>query len=158
MPCSPQDPELEAEGDPSGGVYGLSALCGPCNMIEHQRETNAISVLVVDDADLRDTVRLILDMHGLSVTEARNGCEALELFAPGRFALVLTDCEMPGMTGAELIKRIQRLAPEQRIGLVSGHVQNCADVLDEVDFHLGKPFEIDELSWAVRRVLNLDGV
>jgi CheY-like chemotaxis protein len=122
-------------------------------------EPSEVHVLIVDDDDdIRRPIRLVLRSHGLSVTEARNGVEALGLFAPGRFDLVLTDCEMPEMTGAELIERIRLQAPEQRIGLISGHVGNCVEVMDKVNFHLQKPFRVDELSREVRRVLGLDDV
>ena len=129
------------------------------NMGERRTEPSEVHVLIVDDDDdLRSLVRLVLRRHGLSVTEARDGAEALELFAPGRFHLVLTDCEMPRMTGAALIQHIRRQAPDQRIGLISGHVENCVEVMDKVKFHLTKPFLLDELSLEVRRVLGLDEV
>ena len=120
--------------------------------------TNDVRVLVVDDEDpVRRGIQRVLLTQGFLVTEARGAVEALELFAPGRFDLVLTDCEMPGMTGAELIQRISAQAPEQRIGLVSAHVDRCLEVMDKVDFHLHKPFQVNELIREVRRVLGLDG-
>jgi CheY-like chemotaxis protein len=132
---------------------------GSGNMVANRREPNEVQVLIVDDDDeLRSVIRLALRRHGFSVTEARNGVEALGLFVPGRFDLVLTDCEMPRMTGAALIERIRLQAPDQRIGLISGHVQNCVHVMDKVNFNLSKPFCLDELSREVRRVLGLDDV
>ena len=120
-------------------------------------EPSEVHVLIVDDDDdLRRLIQVVLRSHGLSVTEARDGVEALGLFAPGRFDLILTDCEMPRMTGAELTERIRLQAPEQRIGLITGHAENCVGVMDKVNFHLPKPFSLDELSRAVRRVLDLD--
>ena len=140
------------------GVYGGMAA-GSENMGGRRTEPSEVHVLIVDDDDdLRSLIRLVLRRHGLSVTEARDGAEALGLFAPGRFHLVLTDCEMPKMNGAALIQHIRRQAPDQRIGLISGHVEHCVEVMDTVKFHLTKPFLLDELSRAVRRVLDLDEV
>ena len=142
----------------AGGVYGGMAA-GSENMGGRRTKPSEVHVLIVDDDDdLRSLIRLVLGGHGLSVTEARDGAEALGLFAPGRFHLVLTDCEMPKMNGAALIEHIRQHAPDQRIGLISGHVRNCVEVLDKVNFHLLKPFRVDELSREVRRVLDLDEV
>ena len=130
---------------------------GSDNMGGRRTKPSEFHVLIVDDDDdLRSLIRLVLRSHGLLVAEARNGVEALGLFAPGRFDLVLTDCEMPRMTGTELIESIWLQAPQQPIGLISGHVRNCVEVLDKVNFHLLKPFRVDELSREVRRVLDLD--
>ncbi len=121
------------------------------------KRTSKLRILVVDDdEDVRSLLQLVLCNDGYSVTEAKDGVEALELFAPGRFDLVLTDCEMPGITGTELIQKIRSQASNQRIGLISGHVHNCREVLNAVNFHLDKPFQSDELSREVKRVLRLD--
>jgi hypothetical protein len=70
--------------------------------------TRGISVLIVDDHPLNRTVaRLFLEPHGLKVTEAENGRQALEVLKKQRFDLVLLDVHMPVMDGPETIRRIR---------------------------------------------------
>ncbi len=59
-------------------------------------------ILVVDDEEpLRACLRMMLELDGHRVTEARNGAEALNLLTTAEFDLVITDFEMPVMKGNE---------------------------------------------------------
>lgn len=60
-------------------------------------------ILVVDDdAGILDTVAWMLRVMGYDVDIASDGEEALAMITPGKYALVLSDVEMPRMTGIEL--------------------------------------------------------
>src|ERR1035437_11108481 len=73
-------------------------------------------ILLTDDQEeVRETTKLMLEMDEHIVTEAGNGREALDLFTPGRFDLVITDYLMPLMKGDELARNIKRLAPSEPI-------------------------------------------
>lgn len=80
-------------------------------------------VLVVDD-NLLDRVliaRRITNEHNeVSVKEAKNGVEALELLASGDFDLIITDVIMPKMEGLELIKEIRKTNTQIPIIAISG--------------------------------------
>jgi CheY-like chemotaxis protein len=67
-------------------------------------------VLVVeDDADVRETIGLVLQSEGYEVVGASNGKEALELLKAGSPpSLILTDIMMPVLSGWELIDSIAR--------------------------------------------------
>jgi two-component system sensor histidine kinase EvgS len=73
-----------------------------------QAEQNRTLALIVDD---HPTNRLLLQRQmntlGYAVETAEDGEQALRLWETGRFALVVTDCEMPGMDGWELARRIR---------------------------------------------------
>ncbi len=79
-----------------------------------QDELSAPKVLVVDDQfTVRELQRSILEAAGYRVRTARDGREAWELLSAGDDAeLVVTDVEMPGMDGLELLRAI-RAAPER---------------------------------------------
>jgi CheY-like chemotaxis protein len=65
-------------------------------------------ILVVDDdPDVRLMFKLIFENAGYRVSEARNGVSALILIRDSLPDLVVTDMMMPGMDGAELIRRIR---------------------------------------------------
>ncbi len=68
------------------------------------------SVLLVDDNAINRLVaRSFLETTGAVVTEAESGAAALDLFAAGRFDLVLLDAHMPVMGGEETLNRLRRL-------------------------------------------------
>ncbi len=84
------------------------------------RETSApgevfpegLSVLLVDDEeDARDALRMILQQNGMSVTTAASAGEGYELLTRLKPDLLLSDIAMPGEDGLSLIRRVRLLPP-----------------------------------------------
>ena len=71
-------------------------------------------LLVEDETPVRESVRRLLEWHGYTVLEARNGADALEIYEGNEHGidLVLTDLIMPGMGGHELVERLRARRPE----------------------------------------------
>jgi two-component system alkaline phosphatase synthesis response regulator PhoP len=70
-------------------------------------------ILIVDDElAIRLTVREILRRAGFSVSAVASGEEALDLVQSQSFDLALIDLVMPGMGGIELMRRLQEVAPD----------------------------------------------
>jgi CheY-like chemotaxis protein len=81
-------------------------------------------VLLVDDN--RDGLlarKALLEEQGFDITTATSGEEALEVFAKGKFDMLITDFKMPKMNGIELIRRVRPLQPALAIILLSGFVE-----------------------------------
>ena len=97
---------------------------------------------------MRETLGHLLRLDDHTVTEANNGAEALGLFAPDRFDLVLTDYVLPFLKGTELSARIKHLAPHQAILMITGH-QMMPGRHTRVDAVLQKPFGRSELRAAL---------
>jgi len=75
--------------------------------------------LVVDDSMLiRHTVCRFLEERGFTVESASNGQEALELLASVKPSLIVTDLEMPKMTGGELIVALKKKPATSKIPIV----------------------------------------
>jgi CheY-like chemotaxis protein len=111
-------------------------------------------ILLADDQqEVREMTKLMLGMDEHIVTEAVNGREALELFAPGRFDLVITDYLMPVMKGDELARNIKRLAPTEPILMITGSAAELDGIQMSVDAVLNKPFRFEELRQAVAQLL-----
>jgi chemotaxis protein histidine kinase CheA/ActR/RegA family two-component response regulator len=92
----------------------VALVLNPARLGSKQRDvrtqqTTTTTVLVVDDSPIvRDLVSEALRSHGMLVIEAGDGVEALEkLEAHPEIALVVSDVEMPRMTGLELIRAIR---------------------------------------------------
>ena len=108
-------------------------------------------VIVDDDADVRATVRLLLEVRGYRVLTAGNGHEALALLSEhGAPGLILLDLRMPLMSGEQLLGLLQRdpVLREVPVVVVSG-----ADEPLPTGTHscLMKPFRLRELLHVVRQ-------
>ena len=111
-------------------------------------------VLVVDDEPgVLAIASLHLQRAGYTVLEAIGGAAALSVLeSRSDVALVLIDCDMPGMSGPEADKIILARWPHIRIIAMSGRPP-APDLPDEVDF-IPKPFKGADLVARVRNVLN----
>jgi len=110
-------------------------------------------ILVVDDDPAaREAIRLLLNIDRHTVVEAADGNEALRLFRPGSFDLVITDYLMPGMLGDKLMQCIRSIAPKQPILLLTAYMEKLLAAGLPAENMLCKPWSIDELRLAVARV------
>ena len=110
-------------------------------------------VLVADDEPgVREAFKLLLGLDHHTVTEAASGKEALGLFEPRKFDLVITDYAMPGMAGDELVNSIKTVAPDQKIILATAHAERFPQEKGSADIVLRKPFVWDELRQAIASV------
>ena len=110
-------------------------------------------VLVIEDnGDLRDLVRLALESAGHQVLTAKQGLEGLACLNGHPVDLVVTDLFMPEMDGIEVIAALRRQFPGVKIVAMSGRpgVDYLA-VAKELGAAriLRKPFVMDDLLQAV---------
>ena len=97
---------------------------------------------------------MLLQFDGHSVDTAASGAEALAVFEPGKFDLVFTDFFMPVMTGEKLAAEIKTRSPGQTVVMLTGYpekFQTTGDQLLDIDFMMGKPFEIEALRQVITR-------
>lgn len=119
-------------------------------------------VLLVDDHDdVRRAMARALQRMGHEVTLAGDGHEALAAMEAGAHALLITDINMPGMDGIELIMEVNRRWPEVPIIAVSGGGLMPKELLLDNAALLGavttlpKPVAVEDLKAVVDRVLHL---
>ena len=68
----------------------------------------AHKILVVDDEEIiRESLSFVLKKEGYLVEEAENGKVAYDKMVANFFDVVITDLEMPGMKGIQLVEEIQ---------------------------------------------------
>lgn len=98
---------------------------------------------VDDDSKFRQFYRTLLGSYGYDVAVAANGRQALKLFLSNKIDAVLTDFEMPEMTGCELAARLKRLRPELPVLLLSG--SKSVAIPKAVDASLTKGAPVNKL-------------
>jgi two-component system cell cycle sensor histidine kinase/response regulator CckA len=116
-------------------------------------------VLVVDDeSPVRNVVEMSLQHLGYTVSSAASGEEALRLVQDKKFKfeLVILDMLMPKMSGEQVYMKLQDIAPQIKVLVMSGFV--AESVLENLrkkgNFEfIQKPFTIEELSKKVRKCL-----
>ena len=84
-------------------------------------------LLIVDDEPMAlELASEFLTAKGFEITTAKNGCEALSIFAgePDAFALVVLDFAMPLMNGEETFDRLQGIKPGVRVVLNTGFIDS----------------------------------
>lgn len=116
-------------------------------------------LLAEDNAALRRTLARVLGMLRFEVTAVPGPAEALEAFRrePKAFAAVITDLNLPGLTGIELGMCLRELNPEVPLILSSGALPPEAEAkAREVGFasFLWKPCTFETLASALHQALH----
>src|ERR1051325_11596675 len=115
------------------------------------------NILVIDDEEqMLDSLRLNLQQAGYAVTTAASGEEGLKLFEAGDFDLVLCDLQLPDKPGLEVLRNLKERNPATEVIIISayGSIENAVEATKEGAFHfVEKPFEFDELQLLIERAL-----
>lgn len=119
-------------------------------------------VLVVDDeSSIRDMIALFLRRLGFEVETAADGRSALDRLRTSNYFLVITDVNMPGLSGLELLSAVKELAraddpvPTDVI-IVTGRSREtvAVDALRRGAYdYFRKPFSFEEMTFTLRRLL-----
>lgn len=117
---------------------------------------HATIVLVDDEEGIRELMASVFETEGYRVLQAADGNAGWELFdaeeqaAKETALLVVTDHEMPGITGRELARRVKAVNPRIPVMIVSGYVSELEGPEDAL---INKPFDVDELLSCARDLL-----
>jgi signal transduction histidine kinase/ActR/RegA family two-component response regulator len=121
------------------------------------------TILLVDDERvILDVASRILKQLGYGVLLAREGQEALRVFAERRheIALVILDMVMPRLNDREVFRRLKEIDPQVRVLLSSGYsVEGDAQAIlsEGVIGFVQKPYLVSDLAQAVKRALQANG-
>jgi response regulator RpfG family c-di-GMP phosphodiesterase len=120
-------------------------------------ESGRKRILIVDDEEsIRTMLAGFLRSRGFDAETAADAAQALALLEQQPFDLVLSDVNMPGMNGIELLSRIRRSHAAVGVLMLTG----CEDVSMAVDAmksgaldYVQKPFDLDEVVALIRDAL-----
>ena len=114
-------------------------------------------VIVIDDEEtMRDSCSLILNKDGFRVETAENGSSGIQKIKQLRPDIVLVDLKMPGISGFDVLDKIEKIDPDIISIVITGYatVESAVEAMRKgaYDF-LPKPFTPEELRIIIRRGL-----
>ncbi len=110
-------------------------------------------LIVEDDPDIADLIKLQLVDLGCSVDISHNGAEGLTLFKSHQYAMVILDIMLPGMDGLDVCKAIRAMASSVPVMMLTAKSTELDRVLGlelGADDYLSKPFSVLELVARVK--------
>jgi signal transduction histidine kinase/DNA-binding response OmpR family regulator len=115
-------------------------------------------ILVVDDEDqVVQIFRDLLTQQGYEVVSSDNGDDAITKVTTGRFDLVLTDINLPGVDGLEVVRAAKAADKDTVVILITGYASTTTaiDALRQGAYdYITKPFDLWETAKAIERGLN----
>ena len=115
-----------------------------------------MNILVIDDdASLRRTLRMSLEVLGHRAIEARDGAQALELLGHRPFEMALLDLRLAQEQGLDLLPRLLGLAPGLHVVMVTAYatIETAVEAMRRGAFdYLPKPFTPDQLRVILDRI------
>ncbi len=118
-------------------------------------------LLIDDDPSLRRVIEYTLEQGGYRVLAAASGEEGLDLFEREHPEVVITDIQMPGLSGYDVLARVKADCPEAVVIVITAHgtVEKAVEAMKKGAFdYLTKPFSRDELRITVDRGLAFLGL
>jgi two-component system chemotaxis response regulator CheY len=119
----------------------------------------AMVLLVEDSRAVRALVSSVLEeVGGIDLIEVGNGFDALKALPGSRFDLIITDINLPEITGLEIVRFVKEHPGYRHIPvLIISTQRSQADIQRGLSLgasaYLGKPFEPEQLKATVRKLL-----
>ncbi len=119
----------------------------------------AYKILVVDDEEIiRESLSFVFKKEGYLVEEAENGKIAYDKIIESSFDIVITDLEMPGMKGIQLVEEIQKLNIQTSIIIITAYGSldtAIAALRNGASDYILKPIEFDEILIKIKKLLEM---
>lgn len=155
---------LSVESEPHHGACFTLDVCAPEVVTETSKAQEeeewllpALHILLVEDIELNVVVaRSVLENLGCSIDVAMTGQEALDLFEPDEFDMVLLDIQLPDMTGLDVARALkQRFTAQQLpplVALTANVLKNKSEYLNAgLDGVLSKPLSVPALTATIKQ-------
>jgi two-component system alkaline phosphatase synthesis response regulator PhoP len=120
---------------------------------------NKISILLVEDEEnLQEALKLNLELEGYEITISSNGKEALSMITREYFDLMILDVMLPELDGISVCENVRISHPDLPILILSAKNSSADRVLGlkkGADDYLTKPFNLEELLLRVAKLLKI---
>ena len=114
-------------------------------------------ILVIDDErSIRNTLKEVLEYENHEIDTAVDGPEGIEMFAKGKYELVLCDIKMPNMDGIEVLEKLIEMPGNAPIVMISGHgnIDTAVEAIKKGAFDfIEKPLDLNRLLITISNAL-----
>ena len=114
-------------------------------------------ILVVDDEEsIREFLDIMLRKEGYDVTCAEDGQKAIETLKKKSFEMIISDLQMPNVTGIELLKHVKDTSPDIIFMMITafGTTESAVEAMKMGAYdYITKPFKIDEVRLNIANAL-----
>ncbi len=115
-------------------------------------------LFIDDDKEIVDMEKQVIENLGYTVTSTDNSLKALEIFRenPGRFDIIITDCNMPYMTGLQLANEIRKIQKNIPVIMCTGYGEygNSDKFLESgIDEVIIKPVNMHNIAGVLRKAI-----
>ncbi len=114
-------------------------------------------ILIVDDeASMLEFLEIMLAKEGYAVGTARTGAEALARLGHEPFDLVITDVQMPEVSGLDVLRRTKEVSLETAVIMVTAFAsaETAVEAMKEGAYdYITKPFKVDEIKLVIKNAL-----
>lgn len=121
-----------------------------------------IRILVVDDElSMREFLSILLEREGYDVSVAGSAEEALRTMESALFDLVLSDVNMPGLSGIDLLARIKEKSPETAVLMLTAFsaAEQAVEAMKLGAYdYICKPFKNEEIKQLIKNALEKQGL
>jgi len=144
---------------PTKGSRSKTAVRGPLGASPDGAPDSPETILVVEDEpELRNSMRELMESEGFRVLTASDGEDAVRIYREHarRIRLVVSDLQMPRLSGGDTFLRIRECDGAAKVILASGHLEpgrRAEMSAAGVSAHLLKPIRPDEMIRTIRSVL-----
>jgi CheY-like chemotaxis protein len=140
-PTGRVDPQLSCTGTATPATSPVGKIGGMGG------EVTRVLVVEDDPEAALFVVHVLANRCRFEVIHTADPVEALRLVTDEHWDLLLTDLDMPGMTGLELLEALRQVAPGLPVAVVSAHALDGAPAgrLGHADHYLEKPLRVDQL-------------
>jgi len=118
---------------------------------------NETRILLADDEEaLRELLREQLSTQGYTIDEAQDGVEAVEKLQQNSYHLAILDINMPRKNGLDVLRHIREQNLPVRVIMLTGRLGfsvGSESMLLGADEYITKPFDLDYLEMAIKKVL-----
>ncbi|MCM2353854.1 MAG: sigma-54 dependent transcriptional regulator [Pseudobdellovibrio sp.] len=114
-------------------------------------------ILVVDDEEsIREFLEIMLKKEGYEVTTAEDGAKARDILTKKSFDMIISDMQMPNLTGIELLRHVRESYPDIVFMIITafGTTETAVEAMKLGAYdYLTKPFKIDEVRLNIANAL-----
>ena len=122
----------------------------------HESAVGARVLIVDDESSVVEVFNEFLASHGYALSLASSGEEAVRMLPALRPEMILTDLNLPGLSGLDVMRAAKEVDPEVCVVVVTGYASasTAIDALRQGAYdYVTKPFDLDDVSQIVERGL-----